>query len=263
MYAENFYYNGEMLSDYGFIIGSFDGSDLTEQSTGSIITFNRMPYYGGRKYSLTSIQYDSCFECTFDIVKAGTDKIITGEEYRDIGRWLNRKAFYPFRFIDDIEAYDVWFNASFNISQLVYSGHIVGIRLTMTTDAPYGYGDEITQRCDFTTNTAKKKYIESDDYGFFIPDIVITCKADGNISLYNQTAGETMQIANCTNNEVITIKGREQIITSSINHNVYDDFNYRFLKIGNTPDNPYNVIVSQGAANVTDIIYKPIIKNIV
>lgn len=264
MYAKNFYYDNLELSDFGFVVGSLESSDLYEQTTGSVITFNKIPYRGGSKHSLISSKYESCFETTFDIVKESDDKVISSEEYREIAQWLNRKQFLPFKFEDDNSTFDVWFNASFNLSQLVYNDKIYGIRLQMTTDSPNGTGDIKSQTFNFSERNRGKILVESDEYGYFVPDMVIDCSEDGNIVIQNQDAGITMQINNCTNGERITIKGQGRIITSTnSNHHVYNDFNYHFLKIGITPDISYNTIVNQGITNILKITYRPIIKNFV
>ena len=52
MYACDFEYDGQYLSDYGFIICNFNGSsDFDVVSAGSKITFNTVSRHRGKKYS--------------------------------------------------------------------------------------------------------------------------------------------------------------------------------------------------------------------
>lgn len=150
MYALDFEYDGQYLSDYGFIICNFDGSSGMETvSAGSSVTFNKVARHSGKKYGLTSTQYDECIEATFCIGKDpavyGKDNMqITNDEYRDLMRWLNRREFLKFQLLggDDYDGETCYYEASFNIGKIKIAEVLYGMELTMETNKPFGYGQE-------------------------------------------------------------------------------------------------------------------------
>lgn len=268
MYALDFEYDGQYLSDYGFVICNFGGtSDYDTVSAGSKITFNTVPMHRGEIYSLTGTQYDECVQATFDICKNPElyeDLRITNDEYRDIMRWLNRNEFLSFQLLneDDKEQETCYYEASFNIDKLNVNKVLFGMRLTMETNKPFGYGQE--QYVSWTVSDTNKTYLlsdMSDEIGYTYPSMVITCNANGNLSIHNDMENCTMVIKNCSVGEVITIDGNTHIITSSLNsHHIYDDFNFEFFKIGNTINNRSNRISATLPCKL-EFRYTPIIKD--
>lgn len=99
MRAIDFEYDNQYLSDYGFIICDFNfSSGANEVDAGSTITFNKISRHSGKRYGLSSTQYDECITTSFDICKNPDiydpeDMEISNDEYRDIMRWLNRREF--------------------------------------------------------------------------------------------------------------------------------------------------------------------------
>lgn len=270
LYAIDFEYDGQYLSDYGFIICNFESSSGTVvANAGSTISFNKVSRHNGMKYSLSNVSYDECIQTSFDICKDPDifyeyeERIISNDEYRDLMRWLNRKEFLKFQVFDyDNERDTCYFNVSFNIEKIKVAEKLVGLRLTMESDRPFGYGQEITTEWTFSdANTSKVLSDMSDEIGYIYPDMTIVINQSGNLSLYNELFNTTMIIKNCSVGEVISIFGSEQIISSTnFSHNISNDFNYEFFKIGNTINNRNNRISSSLPCKLT-IKYSPIIKD--
>lgn len=266
MRATDFVYDSHSLSDYGFMIGKIDSSNGTETfDVGSQITFNTTSQYNGKYNALTGTQYDSCVTCTFQICKIPCntqDMEITSIEFRELIRWLNRKEFLPFNFC--IETGDiVYFDASFNVKKITVGGILYGLELTMETNRPFGYGDKIVSTMNFS-NTTKTFEIEdpSDEIGYVYPDMKITCSASGDLSIKNTEQDCTMLIQNCSSGETITISGNAQIITtSSTTHKICNDFNYQFMRIGNTFTNRKNTLSVSSPCSI-ELSYNPIIKDL-
>ena len=266
MYALDFEYDGQWLSDYGFMICSFDSSSgVNTSDAGSKITFNKVSRDGGKKYGIAGTTYEDCLQATFDICKIpdrNIDLKITGDEYRDLVRWLNRKEFKRLRIINTESFADsCYFDASFSVSKIFVADILYGLRLEMETNRPFGYGSEI--KIEINTNNPSANYIFddlSDEIGETYPKVVITCKASGDLTLTNVTVGETMVIKNCSNGEIITLSGDTQIITTSVSsHNIANDFNFNFFKMANSFESRINKIQSSLACNIK-IYYTPIIK---
>lgn len=268
MNATDFEYDGLFLSDFGYIICEFDGSyGVKTMSAGSTISFNKVASGNGSLFYLTSTKYEECITAEFDICKnpdTNDDMEITTDEFRDLMRWLNRKEFLQFQIHDeDIDYEAIYFDASFNIEKIKIGERLYGLHLIMETNRPFGYGAD----CEFTnTFTASdltyNLYDISDEIGTIYPYLVIECAEDCNLTITNETYDSETTIANCTSGETITIDCQKQIITTdNTDHAVYEDFNYEFLKIGNTYDNNVNVITVSNPCTLT-ITYAPIIKDI-
>ena len=270
MFALDFEYDNQYLSDYNCIICDFDYSGGTKTAdAGSKISFEKVSRNSGKIHTLVSAKYEECIQTSFaicknpDLCKTYEDRYITNDEYRDLIRWLNRREFLRFRLLSDEYTDTCYYNASFNIETITIADRLVGLQLTMETDKPFGYGELVSYKYVFTENVTQKKMIDvSDEIGYIYPDIKIKATSTGSITLKNIETDSTMVIANCTENEIINIIGSEKIITRSLAaHDIYSDFNYEFLKIGNTFNNNINTIQCTGTCEVT-ISYYPIVKNI-
>lgn len=269
MYAKDFEYDGQSLSDYNCIVCDFDGSPGTKTvSAGSSITFNKIQRNSGKLHTLASVSYNECMTATFDICKdpdslLTDDTFLTSDECRDLMRWLNRREFHKFRvFYDDEDIETFYFNASFNIEKITIGEKVCGLRLTMESDRPYAYGE--TQKFTITatrTTLAKSHLIKdvSDDIGDIYPTVKIVCHAAGTLEITNTTMGITTHIQGCVVGEEIIIDGENLIITTSENRNIWDSFNYVFPQLTNSLSNRVNSFVVSLPSTI-EISYDPIIK---
>lgn len=267
MYALDFEYDNRYLSDYGFIICDFNSSSGANiVDAGSKITFNTVTQNKGSRHSLIGTQYDECITATFDICKSPdmyNDLEITNDEYLELVRWLNRKHFYKLHIIDDDhEIEPCFYEASFNISKVKIGEILYGLELEMITNKPFGYGMERTIVNTFTTD--KPSFVikdNSDEIGYVYPTLKITCNKSGNLTIKNPLTDSSTYIRNCSLNEVITIDGLTHgITTSKSSHDIYNDFNYNYFKIGNKINQRDNIITVDLPCTI-EFIYSPIIKN--
>jgi hypothetical protein len=268
MYALDFEYDGRYLSDYGFVICNFGGaSDMDVVSAGSKITFNTVPMSFGKRFSLTGTHYEECIQATFQICKNPElydDLQISRDEYTDIMRWLNRREFLKFRMLDewDTEQETCAYEASFNISKIMVNRVLYGLELTMETNKPFGDGQELSVSWDIQDTS--KTYIlrdMSDEIGYSYPSMEITVKQGGTLSIHNALEGCTMTLKNCQVGETIRIEGvSHTIISSQNNHRIQDDFNFEFLRIGNTINGRDNRITVSLPCRLK-MWYSPVVKN--
>lgn len=267
----DFEYDGQYLSDFGFMPCVFDN----DYSTGLVhqvskLTYNTVPRSYGKEYSLSNTQYDECVEATFDICKIDCGSIseleITSDEYRDLMRWLNRREFLLFRAIDDFDDNRdmCYYYASFNIEKIRQSDQVYGLTLQMTTNRPWGVGEEKTFSWTTTASNKVYKFADtSDEIGYTYPDVTITLLESGNLILDNSLDSYALKINNCTKGEVITIQGATQIISSNLSsHAICDDFNFEFPRIVNTIDDVWNEITCSLQCDI-QYTYRPIIKELI
>lgn len=271
MYAIDFNYDGLSLSDFGFIICDFEpsgGADVSD--SGATVEFNKVSYDSGKKWGLASTKYGSCIQTTFDICKDPEvtehgEMWITDDEYRDIVRWLNRREFRRLYFIyDDLQNRGArYYNASFNVSKIKISEVLYGIRLTMETDKPFGYGEEVKHSWNANSSTDRFKLIDtSDDIGYIYPTMKIVCKQSGSLNILNSRDEYATIINNCAIGEVITINGSIQAISSSVvSHDIQNDFNYEFPKIISTMYDRENYYSFSLPCSV-EVTYSPIVKDV-
>ena len=267
MFATDFEYDGHYLSDFGFTICSFNGSSDTETvSAGSKISFNTVSTHYGKRFNLAGTQYDECITATFDICKdmcQDDNFVITNDEYRDIMRWLNRREFLKFRILydEDDDREFCYYEASFNVDKIMSDQGLVGLELTLETNKPFGYGQEQYFSWTMTGGSSKSLYDMSDEIGYTYPSVVITLMEAGDLQITNDLEPCMMVINNCSSGEVITIDGETHIITSSLDsHKICDDFNFDYLRIGNTINNRINKITCSLTCKL-EIRFNPVIKD--
>jgi len=278
LYALDFEYDGRFLSDFDCIICDFDFSGGAVVATaGATVTFNRASRNYGKIWSMTGIAYDSCVETTFDICK-DPDKyemildrddpsVFTLEEFRFLSKWLNRTdGLHKFRAISlEPDSDNVWYNVSFNVEKIKIREQIVGLRLHLISDSPYGFGDPEVTSVTITSDavTLNREFLiryKSDDVGEIYPDVRIVVKSAGNFTLTNTTNGSTFTIKNCTLNEIITVDRSTLMLSSSTNRNLLDGFNFKYFKLSNTLDSGDNYFKTSLPCVIT-ISYAPIIKD--
>ena len=269
MYAIDFEYDGQLLSDYGCMVCDFDGSSgAVFANAGSSITFNKISRNFGRTNSLSGIQYDECVTATFDICKSPELAIddnyyLTSDECRDIMRWLNRGSFHKFRIVYDNEDIDdFYYNASFNIEKIKIGERVCGLRLTMETDKPYAYGIEVKKTFSVSESNIQSNYSIknlSDDISDTYPSIHILCNASGDLEIANITLGQKTVIRGCEKGEQITIDGNILMLKTSSDNNIWGRFNYVFPQMTSSLNDRNNVFNISLPCTIT-ISYVPIIK---
>lgn len=266
MYATDFEYNGVALSSFDCVICNFNGADSIEEiQAGVPLNFVTVPMRKGNKFSLTDVNYDSCIEVTFDICKDPCsndedDMIISDALYLALSRWLLRKEFLKLEFVNDTHVYKRYYDAVFNISKIMFNDTLYGLRLTCTTNRPYAYSDTETFEDDLS-DTVVTLRCDNCLVDTITPNMVITCNAAGDLTIYNSDTESTFKINNCVSGEVITVDGENRIISSSVSsHKIWNDFNYEFLTIGVTDETSDNHITSNIACSVV-ITYAPIIRD--
>lgn len=264
----DFIYCGHSLSEFNGVIGDISGGDTVGPvNIGSELNLNPIELKPLKKRKSVVATYDSYVEKQFSFFKNPCDKCgyYTYEEVVSILRWLNQPQYEDFVPVYSNTSWPtVHYNATFNVQPIIYMGNVIGFQLDMTTDAPFGYYDEVTVTGTDTITIEDK----SDEQGFIYPRCIFTIHTDGHLILYNTRKREELTIiANCASGETIILDGEAGTIQfpAYVSHeNIQDDFNYVFPKIwngmGSGIDYRTNIFIANLADTEIEMTYKPISK---
>lgn len=267
MYAEDFEYDGRLLSDYGLMICTFGGSSGVETiSTGAQVNLTTVSRFNNRRRSIVNADYAEYIKTTFDVAKnpCYSDSDISTTEYREITKWLNRRKFIPMKFVSiiGISPDPCYFNATFNIQKLTAGDRIIGLELSMQTDSPFGYGTERVENVLPGYDTQDFVDYISDEIGFMYPKVRIALMGAGDLTIHNSLDEEDTVITNCSNGEVIVMDGDKQTLQTNFpEHDIYDCFNYNFIKLVSHLGSSSNKFTSSIPCSI-QITYKPIIRDL-
>ncbi len=266
MYAIDFEFDGKRLSDFGCILSSFDGRKDGVFPSGADIVFSYGKSLSSDTFSLFSSTYNDPYSVTLQICKNPClienedNPGFTPYEVSAIQKWLCRRTKYcKFKILS--EGYeDIYWNGVFTSQQYMSGNVIIGLELVFTADAPYGYLEDISTGFSGTANAEWIINSVSDEEGYIIPDLIITIKTVGTFELTNSRDNRIMQIDNCNANEVITISGKQLLISSSDEtHDLGVDFNYVFPRLFNKYDDNKNIFTPSLACDII-LTYTPAIK---
>lgn len=261
----DFEFNGEKLSDRDLMLCNFD-SFSEEVEVANMVAINTVRVPNSNKYMGVGYSYEDALTIEFSICKnfCNTDVLsMSDTELNGIMRWLNRKKFCKFKPIYDDDSFkDVYFYGTFNLQPVKMGADIVGLNLTFTTNAPFGFIEPSTY--NFTFNDENTEFViddTSDEIGHIYCDATIKCLEAGDLEISNfLDINNTVIVRNCVANETITLHGEQKIIESDKTHNaLYNDFNYNFLRINNTYEDIQNVFTSNLQCEIS-ITYSPIRK---
>lgn len=251
MYAIDFEYAGELLSDYGMVIGNFDGSSDGTVQSGADIKFNQIKPSLSDKSLIVSSSYEESYSTTFQILRNPcliedfNDMYLDTTEVSQLQRWLCQKQYKKFKVPQD-GYYDLYWNAVFSSQQIMFCGKIIGLEITMYTDHPYAFNDELEIEYDCSDNNEFTVYNLSDETGVLYPRIEIEILEDtDSFLIYNQSEiYRKTEVKNCSNGEVITFSGDSKVIKTSfetVHKKLAQDFNFIYPRIMNTYEDRENI----------------------
>lgn len=237
IYAVDFEYDGIRLRDLGYTICFFDGGGIQTASNGAQITFNNVSTKYGERWLLANTEYTECLEATFSICKIpcmnNEDINIPLVELRRLMKWLNRRDYHKLKFIGN--GYEnIYFMASFNVNKIEFGIGVVGLELTMYTNSACAFHEPKTH---FLNSEVSNWEVEitsmSDDETYIYPQMEITVKENGTLTIQNSMDDNIMEIKNCVADEIININ-YPLISSSLLSHEIQNDFNWQFLRIAKT-----------------------------
>lgn len=225
---ERFVFDGIACNEYGVMCVSFASPGMkTIPSQESELKTQKS--ISGDIFHIISQVYTKPLTYTIQIVNKDYTPISTVQE-RALKKWLCKRAIYkPFCVLEKRYA-DIWFFANINNPKLINVCDTVGMELTVTTNAPFGFSDVRDKRWTMAGNDViEDLYVDNDEELPIYPDLQITMNESGALTLVNNSITDVdniLKLENLTAGEIITLECGYPYISSSVQtHNIFDDFN--------------------------------------
>lgn len=257
MYCTDFIFDNERLSDHGYMICDFNGSEGTW--SGGDVSFTTIQPPGTNTFTHYYSRFDTPISFSFSIMKnpfgksSQKDLYFTQDEQSYVMRWMQRLDGYHWFAFDQEGWEDIWFKVQMNLQPHYISGMVIGYDVTCTADSPYGYSQLHTKNVYLSSSDGSsaagvdsitiKNY--SDIPGYLYPRLTITPESDGNIRLLSgcEKYKRITAIENAAAGNTITLDGNNDEITGidNMNHfnfifpimaNDYKDIDTGFTNIG-------------------------------
>lgn len=227
--VNDFIFDGRSLSSFGYIM--FSNSDDTQ----NVSNMEMDTIKGARNDKAYSVgyKYGENYSATYSIMKNTClnpeDEYLSDDDVSELTRWLCRKQYKWFKFIDDEADDEIWYKAMWTVSKEYAGDKIIGLDITIHTNAPYGFSKEIINTY---TEPSFMVSIDSDEEGYIYPDVTIRVLSGGTLELTNTTEDRTTRLTNCVAGETIKLFGYEkQQIWSSVDHDFVNEYNYKFPRL--------------------------------
>ena len=231
MYATDFLFDTNRLSDFNCIICSFDGEP--EPASGGEIEFNVVKSPNKDRFLFYGAQFNTVLTWNFSICKnvcSNNDMHFDQYEESMLANWLLQMDGYKY-FQFDQDGYDVNYRATMQMTPHQIGGKTVGFNLTVTTDCGYGYSSEITRKAIINATTPLKIKVNNDIKTVVYPYIKINGTGSFHISNDSDT---TQRVANAKETrldnvfESIILDCENDVIEGLGNPN---DFSYYFPRL--------------------------------
>lgn len=228
-------------SDYGLILASFDYGGESEDEIGfktstieEFIGSNPVPLYLGDKYSEKLRPQITL--CKNPDLYTQDKMYFSQKDCREILRLLTGlKGYQWMRKVDYDEEDDIWFRAKItNVSYKRVAGHVVGFIFEMECDSTFGYSAENIITINAKADTPFYIFNNTDDlHNYVFPLVEITSTTSGTVTITNVSDNNWVsEIKSVTTKEKISIDSKNEIVTSSISHNLLlNDFNLHFPRL--------------------------------
>lgn len=225
---DRFVFDGIPCNEYGVVCVSFTPASMNTISAQES-ELKTEKSIRGDTFHITSQEYTKPLSYTIQIVNRDYTPISAIQE-RALKKWLCQKGKYKLFCVLDKRYADIWFFANISNPKSIYITDTVGMEFTVTTNAPFGFSDiRDKQWIMGKDDVINDLYVDNDEELPIYPDIVITAKESGSLTLVNNSiadAPNTLVINNCIAGEIISLECSYPHISSSIpSHNVFNDFN--------------------------------------
>lgn len=260
----DFSFRGELLSDKGYTLCEFgSSSSASVVTTDSQRDFTSVQMFAGKYHPILYYTYGTALIMEMYICKtdAAEDEVITPAEAVSLKRWLEAPTPQQLK-IGETGYEDYFWSGVFNVEEVRIYSDIVGLHLTFTSTAPFGYKDTVELSGTVAANGTVSIDDTSDEEGYIYPDISITLQSAGTLKITNDYDQRQTIVYNCSSGETITFTHLLQILSNLDSHALGDDFNYKFIRIHNSYDDTVNTLTFSLPCTYS-ISYNPIAKVVI
>ena len=228
----DFIFDGQELSGFGYIICDFDGASGTETHSVSEKSFTNIKSPLSSKSHVIATSDENDLNRTIQIMKSPCNNEnldVTNDDLSELSRWLCRKEYKLFKWVDDKDDDEIFYEVQIKLRKIELAGGRVGAELDITANAPHGFTRKIINKFSLNNANSKSITVFSDDEGYIYPNVIITIKEDGNLELVNHYENRTTYVADCKSGEILTFIGGNvlQIISSDESHDLSACCNYK------------------------------------
>lgn len=237
-YGCDFTFNGVSASTMGLMIYNFgtEGQDDVDLSVGEIAGDQINGRYDTLLYGLVQnepLEFTLVFGADPDDIEAGT--FLTRERVNTITKWLTGYQTWKVLTIDQPDMLPFHYKCMITGLRLITDGSYPwAFSAHVTCDGPFAYraasvttaalsGSESTITIDNTSGLN----------GYYYPVVTVTGNTGGNLTIVNNTNDGRACILNGmpTGSQNILMDCRNGVLTSSAGHNLYQYFNFNFLRL--------------------------------
>ena len=94
---------------------------------------------------------------------------LTNIDISYLSRWLSRKQYKWFRWINDETDMEIWYQVQIKIDKIEYGDNVIGLQLTIQANRPYGVTRPIKSSYKCEANTEHMITINTDEEGYIYP----------------------------------------------------------------------------------------------
>lgn len=232
MYASDFIFDGACASDYGLIIGTFDGDG---SFSGGNIEYTVIKPPNRDEYDFYGSSINEVIKWNTSVIlnpcNNSNNGYLTCEEERLIASWLIRRDGYKWwqPIQDGYE--DIFYKVQINATPHQVGGRTVGFDLEIISNCGYGFSHEINSSVIFSKDNPIVLDIYNDIQGYTYPKITFDFNSELEsitINNINDISQDESIITNISN--PITMDSKNDIITGLSSPNC---FNYNFIRLIN------------------------------
>jgi hypothetical protein len=222
-------YANHSLDEIGGLKVDIDSIDSESNDEESEVLLSTTPFrstwmfHGVQKVAPLKFKLTICLE---------NGKFIDANIERQLKKLLCKNTFNWLSIQQD-DLGNVFYNCLiYNPQKINATRMTAGLQFSVICNSNNAWSDlKIKSYSSTITSTISFDFDSDYDNYDLLPTVIITSKANQNITLKNNTSNKIITINNCQANEIITMDSMNEIVESSVGRNIISDWNVSFLEL--------------------------------